>query len=79
MMSGYTAAAVTALNIGASVYTKPLGSAENNGSYPDWVAGEHGVYYGFEKNKTELCPFAAKSAGHPLIDNPNLTQHPAYK
>lgn len=77
--AGYTAAAVTALNIGASVYTKPLGSAENNGSYPDWVAGEHGVYYGFEKNKTELCPFAAKSAGHPLIDNPNLTQHPAYK
>lgn len=77
--AGYTPAAVTALNIGASVYTKPLGKAENNGSYPDWVAGEHGVYYGFEKNKTELCPFAAKSAGHPLIDNPNLTQHPAYK
>lgn len=77
--AGYSIQSVAALNIGASVYTKPLGKAENNGSYPDWVAGEHGVYYGFEKNKTELCPFAAKSAGHPLIDNPNLTQHPAYK
>lgn len=77
--AGYSAQAVTALNIGASVYTKPLGSAENNGEYPDWVAGKTGIYYGYEKNKTELCPFAAKSAGHPLIDNPNLTQHPAYK
>lgn len=77
--AGYTPAAVTALNIGASIYTKPLGRAENNGEYPEWVAGKTGIYYGFEKNKTELCPFAAKSAGHPLIDNPNLTQHPAYK
>ncbi len=77
--AGYTAAAVPALNIGASIYTKPLGRAENKGEYPDWVAGSTGIYYGFEKNKTELCPFAAKSAGHPLIDNPNLTQHPAYK
>lgn len=77
--AGYSTQAVTALNIGASVYTKPMGSAENNGEYPDWVAGSTGIYYGYEKNKTELCPFAAKSAGHPLIDNPNLTQHPAYK
>lgn len=77
--AGYIASAVNALNIGASVYTKPLGRAENNGEYPDWVAGKTGIYYGFEANKTELCPFAAKSAGHPLIDNPNLTQHPAYK
>lgn len=77
--AGYSTQAVAALNIGASIYTKPLGRVENNGEYPDWVAGPTGIYYGFEKNKTELCPFAAKSAGHPLIDNPNLTQHPAYK
>ncbi len=77
--AGYSPAAITALNIGGSVYTKPTGSAENNGTYPDWVAGPTGVYYGFEKNKTEICPFANKSAGHPLVDNPNLTQHPAYK
>lgn len=75
----FSPASITALNIGASVYTKPTGRAENQDVYPDWVAGEHGLYYGFESNKTELCPFAAKSAGHPIIDNPNLTQHPAYK
>lgn len=77
--AGYTPAANASLNIGASVYTKPMGSFENNGEYPDWVAGSTGIYYGFEKNKTELSPFANKSAGHPLVDNPNLTQHPAYK
>ncbi len=76
--AGFAPAASDMLNIGASIYTKPLGSAENGGEYPEWVAGEHGIYYGFEKNKTELCPLAGKSAGHPLIDNPNLTQHPAY-
>lgn len=77
--AGYSPAAITALNIGSTVYTKPLASSENNGAYPDWVAGEYGIYHGFVKNKTEICPFAGKSAGHPLIDNPNLTQHPAYK
>lgn len=77
--AGYSTQANTGLNIGNSVATKPLGSAENGGEYPDWVAGEYGIYHGFVKNKTELCPFAGKSAGHPLIDNPNLTQHPAYK
>jgi len=77
--AGYSAAAVTNLNIGQSIFLKNTGREENGGTYPDWVAGEHGIYYGFQENKTELCPFAAKSAGHPLIDNPNLTQHPAYK
>lgn len=70
-----------ALQIGNIIYTKPTGSAENGGKYPDWIQapdGSDGLYYGFEKNKCELLPFAAKSAGHPVIDNPNLTQHPGY-
>lgn len=70
------------LQIGAIIYTKPTGSAENGGTYPNWIQasdGSDGLYYGFKANKTELLPFANKSAGHPMIDNPNLTQHPAYK
>ncbi|WP_308993314.1 RagB/SusD family nutrient uptake outer membrane protein [Mariniflexile litorale] len=70
------------LQIGAIIYTKPTGSAENGGTYPNWIEatdGSDGLYYGFEENKTELLPFAAKSAGHPMIDNPNLTQHPGYQ
>ncbi len=70
-----------ALQIGKIIYTKPTGSAENGGTYPDWVAksdGSDGLYYGFEENKTELLPFANKSSGHPMVDNPNLTQHPGY-
>ena len=70
-----------ALQIGNIIYTKPTGSAENGGTYPNWIEaadGSDGLYYGFEKNKCELLPFAAKSSGHPMIDNPNLTQHPGY-
>ena len=49
--------------------------------YPTWIEsadGSDGLYYGFQENKSELCPFAAKSPGHPLVDNPNLTQLPGY-
>ncbi|SHE44249.1 RagB/SusD family nutrient uptake outer membrane protein [Dysgonomonas macrotermitis] len=71
-----------ALQIGNIIYTKPTGSAENGGNYPNWIEapdGSDGLYYGFKENCVELLPFAAKSAGHPMIDNPNLTQHPGYK
>ena len=70
------------LQIGNIIYTKPTGSAENGGKYPDWIRaadGSDGIYYGFKENCVELLPFAAKAAGHPIIDNPNLTQHPGYK
>lgn len=69
------------LQIGKIIYTLPTGSAENGGKYPTWIEsadGSDGLYYGFQKNKSELCPFAAKSPGHPLVDNPNLTQLPGY-
>ncbi len=67
------------LQIGNIIYTKPTGSAENGGAYPNWIeGGGDGLFYGFVPNKTELLPFAAASAGHPLIDNPNLTQLPGY-
>lgn len=69
------------LQIGNIIYTKPTGSSENGGQYPNWIEapdGSDGLYYGFEENKTELLPFAGQSAGHPLIDNPNLSQLPGY-
>jgi hypothetical protein len=68
-----------AIQVGAIIYTKPTGSAENGGTYPNWIeGGGEGLFYGFVPNKTELLPFAAASAGHPLVDNPNLTQLPGY-
>lgn len=70
-----------ALQIGNIIYTKPTGSAENGGTYPNWIQaadGSDGLYYGFKENQTELLPFANKSAGHPMVDNPNLTQLPGY-
>jgi len=78
---GFTAG-FNVLQIGAIIYTKPTGSAENGGTYPNWIQaadGTDGLYYGFKVNKSELLPFANKAAGHPMIDNPNLTQHPGYK
>lgn len=76
--AGFSTQSVASLNIGQSVYLQPTGRAENNGTYPNWVDGTTGIYYGFQENKTELCPFASNLAGHPIVDNPNLTQHPAY-
>lgn len=68
-----------ALQIGAIIYTKPTGSAENGGTYPNWIeGGGDGLFYGFVPNKTELLPFASLSVGHPMIDNPNLSQLPGY-
>ncbi len=75
---GFSMSTVSTLCIGQSTYTKPTGSFENNGTYPAWVGGSNGLYYAYERNKTELLPFANSSAGHPMVDNPNLTQHPGY-
>lgn len=70
-----------ALQIGNIIYTKPTGSQENGGTYPNWIQapdGSDGIYYGYKENHCELLPFANKSAGHPMVDNPNLTQLPGY-
>lgn len=65
--------------LGSTIYGKPVGSAENGGSYPSWIEGTgDGLFFGFQANKAELLPFAANSAGQPLVDNPNLTQLPGY-
>lgn len=67
------------LQMGNNMYSKPFGRAENGGSYPSWIEGtDDGLFFGFQTNKTELLPFAAQAAGHPMIDNPNLTQLPGY-
>jgi hypothetical protein len=77
--AGFIGAAAGQLQIGNIIYTKPTGSAENGGVYPNWIeGGGDGLFYGFVPNKTELLPFAAQSAGHPLVDNPNLSQLPGY-
>lgn len=69
------------LQAGKLIYKNPTGSAENGGKYPNWIEaadGSDGLYFDFKENCSELLPFAAQSVGHPLIDNPNLTQHPGY-
>lgn len=77
--AGFLGGAAGQLQIGNIIYTKPTGSAENGGTYPNWIeGGGDGLFYGFVPNKTELLPFAAASAGHPLVDNPNLSQLPGY-
>ena len=76
---GFTTGAAGVLQVGNIIYTKPTASSENGGKYPDWIEGNgDGLFYGFVPNKTELLPFASASAGHPMVDNPNLTQLPGY-
>ena len=64
--------------LGNTVAQKPTGFAENKDKYPDWIDGPFGLYFGYVHNKTELSPFANQAAGHPLVDNPRLTQLPGY-
>lgn len=64
--------------VGNSISLKPTGFAENKDQYPDWVEGPFGLYFGYKHNQTELSPFANQAAGHPLVDNPRLTQLPGY-
>lgn len=74
-------AGFNALQIGKILYQKATGSFENKGVYPDWIAapdGSDGIYYGYRENFSELLPLADKTSGHPLVDNPNLTQLPGY-
>lgn len=67
------------LGMGNNMYAKAFGYTENGNKYPSWVeSADDGLFFGFQTNKTELLPFAAASPGHPLIDNPNLTQLPGY-
>lgn len=70
------------LQIGNIIYTKPTGYTENGGEFPIWIEasdGSDGLYYGFTENCSELMPFANQTTGHPMVDNPNLTQHPGYE
>lgn len=64
--------------LGNTIAQKPTGYAENKDKYPDWIDGPFGLYFGYVHNKSELSPFANQAAGHPLVDNPRLTQLPGY-
>lgn len=61
------------IQVGASAYTKP--TQKTSSGYPEWIDQ---MFFGYEKNKVELMPFASGVAGHPRVDNPNLSQHPGY-
>lgn len=81
-IAGFSSKARGKLQVGKLIWVQPTGSAENGGHYPDWIEksdGSDGLFYAFKENFSELCPFAAKSTGHPLVDNPNLTQMPGYE
>lgn len=64
--------------MGNTIAQKATGYVQNGNKYPDWVDGPMGLYFGYKHNQTELSPFANKAAGHPLVDNPRLTQLPGY-
>ncbi|MCM1520532.1 MAG: RagB/SusD family nutrient uptake outer membrane protein [Lachnoclostridium sp.] len=64
--------------LGNTIAQKPTGFAENSNKYPDWIDGPFGLYFGYKHNQTELSPFANQASGHPLVDNPRLTQLPGY-
>ncbi|MCM1070182.1 MAG: RagB/SusD family nutrient uptake outer membrane protein [[Clostridium] fimetarium] len=79
--AGYSADAISVIGVGSSMYTQATGREENNsdpGTYPRWINGDDRTYYSYQRNKVELLPFANISVGHPLVDNPNLKQHPGY-
>lgn len=64
--------------MGNTIAQKATGYVQNGNKYPDWIDGPMGLYFGYKHNQTELSPFANKAAGHPLVDNPRLTQLPGY-
>ncbi len=69
------------IHVGVNIANSPTGSAENNNKYPAWIHTDDnsdGIYFAYQKNKVELLPLADATAGHPRVDNPNLSQHPGY-
>lgn len=75
--AGFNPAACSQINLGQSLYTRK--TQWSNGVYPDWIDGPKGLFFAYEKNKTELLPLANISVGHPMVDNPSLTQLPGYE
>lgn len=61
-----------------NIALSPAGSAENGGAYPAWIDGENAIFFAYRPNFSELSPFAGNTTGHPLVDNPRLTQLPGY-
>lgn len=55
-----------------------MGTEENGGTYPSFVDGENALFCAYKPNFSELSPLAGDKAGHPLVDNPRLTQLPGY-
>ncbi len=69
------------IHVGVNIANSPTGSAENGNKYPAWIHTDDnsdGIYFAYQKNKVELLPLADATAGHPRVDNPNLSQHPGY-
>lgn len=69
------------VHVGVNICESPTGKQYNKGKFPVWIhTDDHsdGIYYGFKENCCELLPLADAAAGHPRVDNPNLSQHPGY-
>ncbi len=69
------------VHVGVNIAESPTGKKFNKDKYPVWIYTDDnsdGIYYGFKENCCELLPLADASAGHPRVDNPNLSQHPGY-
>lgn len=60
--AGYISDAVSIIQVGGSIYTKPTGTAENGGTVPEWIDQ---LYYGYQKNLTELKPVCQQISRSP--------------
>lgn len=75
-INGYVV--VSSWGMGSSITQKHTGKEENKGVYPEWIDGDNGLFFAYRKDFSELSPLAGNLTGHPLIDNPRLTQLPGY-
>lgn len=69
------------VHVGVNIAESPTGKKFNKDKFPVWIYTDDnsdGIYFGFKENCCELLPLADASAGHPRVDNPNLSQHPGY-
>lgn len=78
MSAGFSAGACSNPYYGLSMPTRSTLWTASAG-FPDWIDGPIGLFFAYEPNKTELFPLANMNVGHPMVDNPNLSQLPGYE
>lgn len=70
---------VSTFGLGTTISNCYTGREENGGTYPAYIDGDNAIFFGYKRCHSELSPFAGASTGHPLVDNPRLTQLPGYQ